>query len=287
MVTTGTGAGYWQVAAGGEVLAFGDAADLGGVTTLNRPLVAMAALPPRLPDSVPDVTPSGGTGPRPGGTRVAPSTTTTTTAPKPKPKPKPASPPDFFAGGFVPSWGTSPSEDPAESGTKAGRVLAVAEAGDVVFVAGEFAGVTPPVSGPAPPQSLATTTTCWARTRSAGRLPAPAAKTATPSTATSQPRRPHRCPRPGLGAAAQHPAGALRRPSRPEAPLRRRRLHQSQRRAPTRVRHVPRRRLTEVANWSRSGHNPPPILQPVGNCRRYVEEILYNSDRDPSEEGET
>jgi hypothetical protein len=142
MVTTGTGAGYWQVAAGGEVLAFGDAADLGGVTTLNRPLVAMAALPPRLPDPVPDVTPSGGTGPRPG-TGAAPSTTTPTTAPKPKP----ASPPDFFAGGFVPSWGTSPSEDPNETGTKAGRVLAVAEAGDVVFVAGEFAGVTPPGVG--------------------------------------------------------------------------------------------------------------------------------------------
>lgn len=45
--------------------------------------------------------------------------------------------------------------------------------------------------------------------------------------------------------------------------------------------------VTQVANWSRSGHNPPPILQSVGNFRRYGEEILYNSERDPPEEGET
>jgi hypothetical protein len=37
---------------------------------------------------------------------------------------------------------------------------------------------------------------------------------------------------------------------------------------------IGRRRMTEVAKWSRSGHNPPPILQSVGNFRRYGEEIL-------------
>jgi hypothetical protein len=40
-----------------------------------------------------------------------------------------------------------------------------------------------------------------------------------------------------------------------------------------------RRRVTEVANWSRFGHNPPAILQLVGNFRRYVEEVPYNSER--------
>ena len=49
--------------------------------------------------------------------------------------------------------------------------------------------------------------------------------------------------------------------------------------APTRFRHLSRHRVTEVANWSRSGHNPPPILQLVGNFRRYGEEIPYNWER--------
>ena len=142
MVATGLGAGYWQVAAGGEVFAFGDAADLGGVTTLNRPLVAMAAVP-TLAVPLPDVIPSGETGPGSGGTQSTPGKTTTTTTTTTVPTPVTSE----FSADFVPSWGTSPSEDPNEEGTKAGRVLAVAEAGDVVFVAGEFAGVTPPGVG--------------------------------------------------------------------------------------------------------------------------------------------
>jgi hypothetical protein len=43
------------------------------------------------------------------------------------------------------TWGTSPSEAPDEAGRdKAGRVLAIAEVGGRVFLAGEFAGLTPP-----------------------------------------------------------------------------------------------------------------------------------------------
>jgi hypothetical protein len=48
-------------------------------------------------------------------------------------------PPDFFSAGYEPSWATSPG-DP----NKAGRVLALAEAGNMVFLAGEFTGMTPP-----------------------------------------------------------------------------------------------------------------------------------------------
>ncbi|MEW6476992.1 MAG: hypothetical protein AB1679_32450, partial [Actinomycetota bacterium] len=142
LLSTPTGAGYWQVAAGGEVFAFGDAADLGGLSALNRPLVAMAALPAPVPDpdgpSIIGAGPDDDPAPNTGGGDPGPTTTTTV-------PPLVELPPGFFSGAFEPSWGTSPSEDPTEVGrNKAGRVLALAEAGDVVFVAGEFAGVTPP-----------------------------------------------------------------------------------------------------------------------------------------------
>src|SRR5581483_11025095 len=164
LLPTATGAGYWQVASEGGVFAFGDAADLGGVSSLNRPLVAMAALPAPAAAQVPDDVSIIGAGPGEagsgsdagpgsgsgsgsgsgaggdGGGSPAPPTTTTTTPP-----PLVELPPGVFSSQFEPSWGTSPSEDPTEAGRiKAGRVLALAEAGDTVFVAGEFAGVTPP-----------------------------------------------------------------------------------------------------------------------------------------------
>ncbi len=142
LLPTPTGAGYWQVASQGAVFAFGDALNLGGVSGLNRPLVAMAVLPATAPaPAVVDVPViQAGPGPGPGSGSGDPSPTTTTTVP-----PLVETPPRLFASKPEPSWGTSPSEDPNEAGRiKAGRVLAVAEAGDVVFVAGEFAGVTPP-----------------------------------------------------------------------------------------------------------------------------------------------
>jgi hypothetical protein len=149
LVATATGGGYWQVAAGGAVLAFGDAADLGGITALNRPLVALAAVPSRggagedggtdPGGSVTDDSRDGGAYPRDGGGSGPPPTTTTTTVPPFVGRP------DFFSSDFEASWGTSPSEDPSEAGrSKAGRVLALAEARNVVFIGGEFAGVTPP-----------------------------------------------------------------------------------------------------------------------------------------------
>src|SRR4051794_13012151 len=53
--------------------------------------------------------------------------------------------PGSFASEPNPTWGTSPSDDPTQAGSdRAGKVLAVAEAGDRVFLAGEFTGVMPP-----------------------------------------------------------------------------------------------------------------------------------------------
>jgi hypothetical protein len=53
--------------------------------------------------------------------------------------------PDSFSSDPNATWGTSPSESPADSGSdRAGKVLAVAEAGDRVFLAGEFTGLMPP-----------------------------------------------------------------------------------------------------------------------------------------------
>ena len=53
--------------------------------------------------------------------------------------------PGSFASEPNPTWGTSPSEDPGDEGSdRAGKVVAVAEAGNRVFIAGEFTGVMPP-----------------------------------------------------------------------------------------------------------------------------------------------
>jgi hypothetical protein len=53
-------------------------------------------------------------------------------------------PSGFFASEPNRTWGTSPSEDPGEERAKAGKVVALAEAGGRVFLGGGFAGVTPP-----------------------------------------------------------------------------------------------------------------------------------------------
>ena len=139
MVPTATGQGYWQVSASGELLAFGDAPELGAPSALNRDLVGMAALPrtaavqrPSAPAPAPD-DPGPGPGPDP--------TPTTTTPP-----PAPGAAPQFFSSTANPTWGTSPSQTEER---KAGRVLALAEAGDKVFLAGEFTGLVPPGGGPA------------------------------------------------------------------------------------------------------------------------------------------
>jgi hypothetical protein len=128
MVPTATGLGYWQASASGELLAFGDARALGNPASLTRPIVGMAAarLPAMLFDDSVTVLPFG-------------EPTTVTSGPDLAP------PPRSFASAADPTWGTSIST--LEAG-KAGRVLALAEAGDKVFVAGEFAGAALP--GPDP-----------------------------------------------------------------------------------------------------------------------------------------
>jgi hypothetical protein len=53
--------------------------------------------------------------------------------------------PASFSSDPNPTWGTSPSENPGDANSdRAGKVLAVAEAGDRVFLAGEFTGLMPP-----------------------------------------------------------------------------------------------------------------------------------------------
>ncbi len=131
MVPTRTGAGYWQATASGEVLAFGDAPLLGNPSSLSQPIVGMAAVPAlgTLFDDGPVVLPF-----------VEP---TTVTGPA-------LGPPRYFANEANLTWGTSAST--LETG-KAGRVLAIAEAGEVVFVAGEFAGAAfPPPAGNGDPR---------------------------------------------------------------------------------------------------------------------------------------
>ena len=132
MVPSATGKGYWQVSAAGELLAFGDAADLGSPSALNRPLVGMAA-PVRRSSG-----PSGGRSPAPA--------TTTTTAPA-------ILPPGTWAERFSTSanvtWGTSPGEP-----DKAGKVLAMVEVGDTVYLGGEFTGFVPPAGQPVSPRSF-------------------------------------------------------------------------------------------------------------------------------------
>ena len=123
MVPSPTGAGYWQVAESGELLAFGDAPSLGNPVMLSRPIVGMAAVPAlaRFDDDDAVV--------------VAPLEVTTTTVPDTR------GPPQYFANAANLTWGTSVST--LEPG-KAGRVLALAQAGDKIFLAGEFAGAALP-----------------------------------------------------------------------------------------------------------------------------------------------
>ncbi len=120
MVPSATGRGYWQVSATGELLAFGDAADLGVPAALNRPLVGMAT---------PLAQPGAGAGGRPG-----PGATTV---------PPPSTRPERFSTSANSTWGTSPG-DP----DKAGRVLALVEAGGTVYLGGEFTGFVPPAGSP-------------------------------------------------------------------------------------------------------------------------------------------
>jgi hypothetical protein len=118
IVPTKSGAGYWQVAASGKVFAFGDAAGLGGPTVARSTIVGMAARPAAVPALAP-----------------APVKATAVTFTGPAPQ--------FFLSTPKPTWGTSPSLVEKD---KAGRALAVAEAGNRVFVGGEFAGMVPPSS---------------------------------------------------------------------------------------------------------------------------------------------
>ena len=126
MVPTSSGAGYWQAAASGELLAFGDAPALGSPASLSQPIVGLAGVPAAgtLIDDGPEV-------------RTVDEVPTTTPDLRP--------PPRYFASAANLGWGTSIS---TVDSTKAGRVLALAQAGDKVFVAGEFAGAArPPAAG--------------------------------------------------------------------------------------------------------------------------------------------
>jgi hypothetical protein len=131
MVPTPTGAGYWQVAASGELLAFGDAPALGHPASLSRPIVGLGAVPA-------------------GGTLIDDGVEVRTVDDVPATTPRVQGPPRYFANAANLTWGTSAST--LESG-KAGRVLALAEAGDKIFVAGEFAGAAfPPPAGNGDPR---------------------------------------------------------------------------------------------------------------------------------------
>ena len=118
IVPTRSGAGYWQVSASGKVFAFGDAAgNLGAPTAARSMIVGMAAKP------------AGAAAPIPAPTAI-------------KPLAVPAGPAaQMFGSAAKPTWGTSPSEVERD---KAGRALAVVEAGNRVFIGGEFAGLVPP-----------------------------------------------------------------------------------------------------------------------------------------------
>ncbi|MCA1842129.1 MAG: hypothetical protein LC792_02865 [Actinobacteria bacterium] len=119
IIASKTGAGYWQVAASGKVFAFGDATGLGGPTSAKATIVGIATRP-LAGGAVPGAT----------------NTVRMTSVPLPT---GPA--PQFFASIPKSTWGTSPSEVEKD---KAGRALALAEAGNRVFVGGEFAGMVPP-----------------------------------------------------------------------------------------------------------------------------------------------
>jgi hypothetical protein len=131
MVPTRTGAGYWQATASGEVLAFGDAPVLGNPASLSRPIVGMAAV-------------TGYGTPIDDGVVILPYEAPTTAGTAPA-----LGTPQYFANAANLTWGTSVS---TLEGGKAGRVLALAEAGDKIFVAGEFAGAAlPPAAGDGDP----------------------------------------------------------------------------------------------------------------------------------------
>ncbi len=140
IVPSRSGAGYWQVATGGEVLAFGDAPDLGSPSLLSRDLVGMAGVPATatVPVAAPAPPPSD-----PAETEPAPQQETPpTTAPAPY-----LGAPQYFSSVPIPTWGTGPStvED-----NKAGRLYALAEAGDKIFMGGEFESIVPPGKDPGP-----------------------------------------------------------------------------------------------------------------------------------------
>jgi hypothetical protein len=115
LVATKAGDGYWQVAASGKIYPFGNATALGNPTGPRSPIVGMAAPRVALAPPAKKVTATG----------LLPS--------------GPA--PQFFSSQSKPTWGTSPSEEERD---KAGKGLALAEAGNRVFVGGEFAGMVPP-----------------------------------------------------------------------------------------------------------------------------------------------
>jgi hypothetical protein len=124
VLPTRSGAGYWQVSASGRVYPFGDAAGLGGPTAPRAAIVGIATRP--------FVAAGAGTGF--GGVLD--------TGPAPQ----------FFSSTALATWGTSPSLVEKD---KAGKVLALAQAGNEVFIGGEFAGMVPPAAqgrnAPAPP----------------------------------------------------------------------------------------------------------------------------------------
>src|SRR5205085_9921294 len=123
---------YWQASASGERLAFGDAPEFGGPVTPTRPIVGMAAV-------------SAGPVPAGRGAESVPVDEPTTTTTTPSVWLGPPGRPESFASAADQTWGTSIST--VEPG-KAGRVLALAEAGNTVFVGGEFAGAAVPGTAP-------------------------------------------------------------------------------------------------------------------------------------------
>jgi hypothetical protein len=121
-----TGRGYWLGTANGDVLAFGDASDLGGAGDLNLPFVGLATraagapAPSRSPASPPGAAPAPGSAPAPY---------------------DPGAVPEQFITAANSTWGTAPAPDVAGM---AGKVLRMLEAGDALYLAGEFTGMVPP-----------------------------------------------------------------------------------------------------------------------------------------------
>jgi hypothetical protein len=140
MVPSATGGGYWQAATSGELLAFGDAPDLGGgVSSLTRPIVGMAVLP------------RPGRGPNGPGTPGGPAPPGPSPGTPPGTAPVPAGPAKTFSSTAIPSWGTA-ADDQRPGYSQA--VKAIAEYGNRVFVAGEFAGVVDQTGAAGPGQYL-------------------------------------------------------------------------------------------------------------------------------------